>query len=358
MTDQQHETQPAQPAVDRRMGPRKPSFFATTALVLVLLAIGALAWQWYSTRQHFIELEQILTQRLENYGNESQRMQALVNLAAERSTEAVASAELLEQKLAESRAQQDALHIIYQELANNREERVITEIEQLLVIANQQLLLAGNVKPALLALQTADIKLQQLDTALAIQLRKSIGQDIQRLQSLPLVDTAGMSLRLESIADSVDTLPLVSERHPAPEPAPAPAAETEPWRQFAQEVWEDLKHMVRLERIDRPEPPLLAPQQEFFLRENLKLRLLTARIALLQHNEASYRADLQTAQQWIRNYFDTRESATKNVLGALQQLSSSNIVIELPDISESLGLANKYKITLDHGDSQIQARDR
>ena len=108
--------------------------------------------------------------------------------------------------------------------------------------------------------------------------------------------------------------------------------------------------MVRLERIDRPEPPLLPPEQEFFLRENLKLRLLTARIALLQHDEASYRADLQTAEQWLRNYFDLRHRATQAALVNIQQLSSSNIVIELPDISESLGLLNRYKLTLEHGE--------
>ena len=330
--------------------PRKSSFVAKAALLLALALICALAWQWYSTRQRFIAMELLLTQRLEGYEDSNQRMKALTKLASERSTEAITHASLLEQKLAASRDEEDALQIIYRELSNNREERVISEIEQLMIIANQQLLLAGNVKPALLALQTADARLQQLNTAQALQLRKSIAQDIQRLQSLPLVDTAGMSLRLENLADSIDELPLVSDRHPTPEPVQAPSWDTNPWRRFAQEVWHDLKRMVRLERIDRPEPPLLPPEQEFFLRENLKLRLLTARIALLQHDEESYRADLQTAEQWLRNYFDLSDRATQAALVNIQQLSSSNIVIELPDISESLGLVNRYKLTLDHGE--------
>jgi uroporphyrin-3 C-methyltransferase len=328
--------------------PRKSSFAARMALLLALALICALAWQWYGTRQRFIAMELLLTQRLEAYDDNNQRMKALTKLASERSTEAIAHATLLEQKLAASRDEEDALQIIYRELSNNREERVISEIEQLMVIANQQLLLAGNVKPALLALQTADARLQQLDTAQALQLRKSIAQDIQRLQSLPLVDTAGMSLRLENLADSVDELPLVSERHPTPEPMETPSWNTNPWHRFAQEVWHDLKRLVRLERIDRPEPPLLPPEQEFFLRENLKLRLLTARIALLQHDESSYRADLQTAEQWLRDYFDLREKATQAALVNIQQLSSSNIMIELPDISASLGLVNRYKLTLEH----------
>ena len=353
MNDQ---TQPLQEtAIVPSTRPRKSSFAAKAALLLALVLICALAWQWYNTRQRFIAMELLLTQRLESYGESNQRMKALTKLAGERSSEAITHAALLEQKLAAANDEEDALQIIYRELSNNREERVISEIEQLMIIANQQLLLAGNVKPALLALQTADARLQQLDTAQALQLRKSVAQDIQRLQSLPLVDTAGMSLRLENLADSVDKLTLVSERHPTPGPALAPSWDANPWRRFAQEVWSDLKHMVRLERIDRPEPPLLPPEQEFFLRENLKLRLLTARIALLQHDEASYRADLQTAEQWLRNYFDLRERATQAALINIQQLSSSNIVIELPDISESLGLVNRYKLTLDHG-NELQER--
>ena len=348
MNDQTQSVQEAAIVPDSK--PRKSSFAAQVALLLTLALICALAWQWYSTRQRFNAMELLLTQRLEAYEDSNQRMQALTKLASERSTEAIAHATLLEQKLAASRDEEAALQIIYRELSNNREERVISEVEQLMIIANQQLLLAGNVKPALLALQTADGRLQQLNTAQALQLRKSIAQDIQRLQSLPLVDTAGMSLRLENLADSVDELSLVSERHPTSEPVQAQSWDINPWRRIAQEVWHDLKRMVRLERIDRPEPPLLPPEQEFFLRENLKLRLLTARIALLQHDEASYRADLQTAEQWLRNYFDLRHRATQAALVNIQQLSSSNIVIELPDISESLGLLNRYKLTLEHGE--------
>lgn len=350
------QTPPEQPNAQNSSRRRQPSLLATLALILVLLAICALAWQWYSTRQQFRALELTLTQRLTEYGETSQQMQALAKLASERSSEAIAQVALLEQKIAESRDQQEALQAIYQELSNTRADRVITEVEQLLTIANQQLLLAGNVKPALLALQTADSRLQHLDTAQSVQLRKSIEKDIQRLQSLPLIDTTGLSVRLETLAQSVDELPLVSDRHPPANVQPAPTWESDPWRRFIQEVWQDLKRMVRLERIDRPEPPLLAPEQEFFLRENLKLRLLTARIALLQHDEASYRADMETAEQWLRNHFDLRESATQAALAKIQQLSASDIVIELPDLSESLGLANKYKLMLGPADNESQAQ--
>jgi len=326
---------------------RKPSLFAITALVLVLIALCVLAWQWLNTRQRFTQLEQTLTQRLEQYGADNQRSLALSKNADERSAEASARSTLLEQKLAESRDQQEALQTLYLELANTREERVIAEVEQLMIIANQQLQLAGNVKPALLALQSADNHLQHLDTPRAIQLRKAITQDIARLQSLPLVDITGMNLKLESLISSIDKLPLVSERLAVPVTISASDSNASPMHRLAQEIWQDIKGMVRLERVEHPEPPLLAPDQAFFLRENIKLRLLTARIALLQHDEVTYRADLLAAEHWIKSYFDVRETATKSVLSTIKQLSASNVVIQMPDIRESLDLVSKYKLALE-----------
>lgn len=331
-----------------------PSFFATAALALALIALGVVTWQWLNTRHRFIDIEQALTTRLEQYSANNQQSLAISKQADEHSTEAAARTELLEQKLAESRDQQEALQTLYMELANNREERVIAEVEQLMIIANQQLQLAGNIKPALLALQTADTRLQQLDTPQVTQLRKAIAQNIQQLQSLPQVDIVGMSLKLENLAENIDNLPLVSERHPVTATALRPDWDSNPWRRLAQEVWQDLKLMVRLERVDRPEPPLLAPDQTFFLRENIKLRLLTARIALLQHDEATYRADLQAAEQWLTGHFDTREAATQSALATIKQLSANDIVIQIPDISESLGLISKYKLSLERGHSADQ----
>ncbi len=109
-----------------------------------------------------------------------------------------------------------------------------------------------------------------------------------------------------------------------------------------------MKSMIRIERIDRPEPPLLPPEQAYFLRESLKLRLLTARIALLQRDEASYRADLQTADSWLKQHFDTHDAATQAALATLRQLSQNYLTIEVPDISETMNAISKYKLSLEH----------
>lgn len=357
MTEQQSPDTQIPPAAPIQLS-RKPSSLAWIALLLALAAIAFISWQALHTRQRLNGLEQSLTQRLEQFNGSNQQSLAFAKNADERSTEATSRIIRLEQQLAESRDQQEALQTLYLELVNNHDERVIAEVEQLLVIANQQLQLAGNIKPALLALQTADSRLQQMDSVPAVQLRKAIAKDIQRLQELPQIDTIGISLKLENLIEGINKLPLVSDRHPKATIAEATMAEENQFRRLLREIWDDLKHMIRLERVDRPEPPLLAPDQTFFLRENLKLHLLTARTALLQHDESSYRADLHQAEHWIRNYFDLREQSTIAALDTLKQLSASSIVIQLPDISETLGLASKYKLTLERANNSERANDR
>jgi uroporphyrin-3 C-methyltransferase len=333
------------PAVETE--PPSGGFYPKTALLLAVIALVIAIWQVFNARHDFSQQEKALTKRLEQFNANNQQSLALSKNADERSTDIAARISLLDQKLAESLDQQESLQTLYLELANNREERIVSEVEQLLTIANQQLQLAGNVKQALLALQTADTRLQQLDSPQVIQLRKAISQDIQRLQALPLIDIVGMSLKLENLAGIIDTLPLVSERHPSKPAITVAAAENSAWRRLLQEIWHDMKSMIRIERIDRPEPPLLAPEQDFFLRENIKLRILTARIALLQHDEDTYRSDLEATEQWLNNHFDTREGITQNALLTVKQLLANDIVLQIPDINDSLALVSKYKLSLE-----------
>lgn len=323
---------------------------SAVALIVALVAIALLAWQWLDSRQRFSALELSLSQRLNEFDTRNRESQLLAKKAEESSTQSAARLAVLEQKLAESRSQQDALQALYQEFANNRDERVVSEVEQLLVIAGEQLHLAGNLKAALMALQTADMRLQQLDKPQAIQLRKLIGKDIERLQALPGIDVVGASLRLEGMAVMVDKLPLISEHHPrAASDSTAPDYEPNAWRRLAGEIWQDIRQLVRIERIDRPEPPLLTPEQSYFLRENLRLRLLTARIALLQHDESTYHADLREAEDWLKRYFDTTDKNVQNTIATIHQLAGSAINIQLPDISETLNAAGRYKLSLEKG---------
>ncbi len=199
------------------------------ALAVAIVALLATAWQWLDQRKRTAKLENTLSQRLNQFDERNRETLTLSKHAEESTSQAGAKIALLEQRLEESRAQQEALQTLYVELANNRDAWTITEAEQLVIIASQQLQLAGNVKPALLALQTADSRLQELDKPQVIQLRKVLGKDIQKLQALPTIDVVGMSLKLESVVDAADKLILAGERHPRQDATPMPDWSVSPW---------------------------------------------------------------------------------------------------------------------------------
>lgn len=328
---------------------RSAIFGVKSIAILCLLVLFFVIWQWFQTRHAVNQIESSLTQKLEQFNEKNQQSLALSRNADDRSANTVARISLLEQQFEKSLDQQQALETLYTELADNREERVISEVEQLLVISNQQLQLAGNVKLALVALQTADSRLQQLDTPQANQLRKSLSHNIQQLQDLPLVDTLGISLKLENLSHSIDHLPLASESMPKQQsPFQAESEQANKWQNLLDEIWYDIKHMIVIERVDRPQTPLLSPDQSYFVRENIKLHILTARVALLQHDEITYKADLLTTKNWLNAHFDLRDADAKSAIATIQELSSNAINIQMPDIEESLTLASTYKLSLEH----------
>jgi uroporphyrin-3 C-methyltransferase len=155
-----------------------------------------------------------------------------------------------------------------------------------------------------------------------------------------------MSMRIDQLAAKVDTLPLAfDERAESNPPAKEAAAADERgfWSRLSAEVWNELRQLVVVRQVGNAEPPLLPPSQAYFVRENLRLRLLNARLSLIARDEAGYREDLRTAQRWIQRYFDPRSKQTADALNQLKQLSSTTVSFELPSITESLEAVRGYK---------------
>ncbi|MBS4098652.1 MAG: uroporphyrinogen-III C-methyltransferase [Sulfuricella sp.] len=320
------------------------------ALATAVVALVLLGWQWFDTRQQFNAVEQTVGKKLGEFDTRNKESAINSAQAREDMKQALVKVGLLEQKLAESQGQQVALEAMYQELSRNRDEWVLAEIEQILLTASQQLQLAGDAKAALIALQTADSRLQRYDKPLFIPLRKAVNQDIQRLQALPLVDVAGYTLKLDGLVAALDDLPLlVGEEIAEERSTPKARPDDNPWTKLSREIWQDMKQLVRIQNMENPQAPLLPPTQAYFLRENLKLRLLSARLAVLRHDESGYKSDLKTAEEWLRRYFDLKSKAGKTALTSLKQLASSSVAIELPDISASLNAARSFKLTRDKG---------
>ncbi len=311
------------------------------AMVLALVALGLALWQMHGTRQELDGVRQDVAKRLADVDAQSKASRIASDQLREATREAAVKIGVLEAKLAESQSQQIALEALYQDLSRNRDEWAFAELEQTLLIAGQQLQLAGNVKTALIALQATDTRLQAMNRPQLTALRNAIGRDIARLKAAPAIDTAGLSARIDALLAGVDKLPLAAETRPAVDatkgaPAPASDANTGAAARFWREVWGDLKQLVRVQRIDRADVPLLSPAQTFFLRENLKLRLLTARMALLTRDQATFRNDLKAAREWLARYFDARDKSVASAVSSLNSLQSADIQIELPDIAATL----------------------
>ena len=322
---------------------RPPVLIATIALVL-------LGWQWIETRSRLSEVREELARRLSEGDAVAREARALARQGQESLQSLQAKVGALDAKLAETQGQQLALDAMYQELSRSRDERLLAEIEQAVSIAAQQLQLAGNVEAALIALQGADARLARAANARFLGLRKLLARDIEKLKALPTADISGIALKLETVAAVVDSMPLAHEQRPV---AAAPAkpskspADLSFWQGLALEIWTDTKQLVRLERIDRPEPGLLSPSQSFFLRENLKLRLVNARLALLSRDGRSFREDIRQARDWLERYFDTRAKPVQTALASLKTLGAADIATEPPSLDETLNTLRNFKVAQD-----------
>ena len=338
---------PASPAAARSVPQSAPgSRLFAVALVLLAVIVAAL---WLDTRGRIGATQEELAKRLHDIEIESREARAGARQAQEGLRDAQAKVGALEAKLAESQNQQVALEALYQELARNRDEWQLAEIEQVLAIAQQQLQLSGNVRAALLALQLAESRLSRADRPQFLPVRRALTRDIDRLKSLPMLDLPGLSLAIDRLVASVDALPLAFDERlerPAAAKAAKPggaAAEENVFARLGGEIWRELRQLVVIRRIDAPEPPFIAPQQAWFLRENLKLRLLNARIELLTRDEAGYRENLRVAQGWIQRYFDVRAKASQAALAQIKQLGAASVSFEPPGITESLEAVRGFK---------------
>lgn len=333
----------AAPATSKTDGPR---LYAGLALLIAIATFAFTAWQWYDSRVQLDTLRQELAQKLAEAETQSRDGQLIAKQVRQAGDEERVKIGILENKLAESQTQQVALEALYQELSRNRDEWTFAEIEQSLQLASQQLQLAGNVKAALIALANAETRLQRMDHPQLAPLRKALNRDIERLKALPYVDTVGISVRIDTLISAVDTLPLAMEARPmsvAPAPSSSAGTDSNPWMRFWREAWGEIKQMVRIQHMDKPDVPLLAPSQSFFLRENLKLRLIGARLSLLTRDQTSYKADLRAASDWLDKYFDTNDKSVAAVLTTLRTLLDSDITIEVPEIDSTLDALRSYR---------------
>lgn len=315
------------------------------ALIVALAAAGFSGYQWYQDRGADNVLRRELAQRLAAMDAQNKDAAARIVQAAAALREAEIKVGVLESKLAESQGQQIALEALYQELSRNRDEWAFADIEQSVLLASQQLQVAANVRTALIGLENVETRLQRMDQPRYSALRRALGRDIERLKALPLVDVYATASRIDDAMAAIDRLPLAMDARarPVAEVAPAAAADVPAWERIAREAWRELRQLVRVQSSGVQEAALLAPEQVFFLRENLKLRLLGARIALLSRDAKSYRVDLQAALTALERHFDARDSAVTTAIATLRKLQAAQVETDLPDLQETLEALRKLR---------------
>ncbi len=324
-------------------------------LCAVMAAAAIAAWQWYEASNKIKGLQQKFETRMveidasiENRLAEVDSSEELRNISDEvrkKREETDARFKLLEADLTESIGKQKILEGLYQDLAPNRNEATMEEVEQLLLIANQQLRLANNVKSALVAMQEADVRLQRINHPQISHLQNVLAKDMDLLKAVPKVDTVGISLSLDSLAETIDQLPLAMEEALPPKTNDAPHKPQTSGgmlQDFLLEIWADIKKLVRIEHVGKQDIP--PPSHSYFLRENLKLRLLAAHNALLARDAVNFKANLKTSIEWINKHFNNKSKLGISMLETISQLHGNEIAIDLPNISTSYDAVRKYRL--------------
>jgi uroporphyrin-3 C-methyltransferase len=334
-------------------GPRGNRWAGPLAVLAAAVA-AVVGWQVFELRSNAAEMRQEFAQRLAAADASVTEGRALSRQQHESIAALQGKLGALQSQVEATEGQAAALESLYQEFSRTREDRLMAETEQAIGIAAQQLQLAGNLEAALIALQGAEARLAAQERGQLQSLRRALQRDIDSLKALPQVDVPGIALRLETLLAQADTLPLGFAGEPGAQPQAegdraqsGEASSLDFIASLAHEVWRELRALVRVERLDQTDPVLLGPAQSTFLRENLKIRLLTARLALLARDGRTYAADLAQARSWIERFFDLRDERVQQAQAELRALEALPVRVEVPELTESLAALR-----------QLQARSR
>lgn len=345
-------TESATPTLEAPSTPRGEQRKARPLSVVAWLVLGAVAvagvWVALQARQRVQEIEQELVRRQSAAQEQVTEARMLARQAREAALEAAAKVALLEARVAEVAVQRSQIEELVQSMSRSRDENVLLDIDASLRVAQRQSLITGSAEPLVAALVQADERLARYDQPRLEGVRRAVARDLDRIKSVGVTDIAALTVKLDEATRLVDESALLAAAAPraasAPTPASAPekasAAPAPTWRQawdtFGRNLWAEIRSLVRVTPVEHPEAALLAPEQGFFLRENLKLRLLNARLALLSRQFDLARGDVLAAQRLLERYFD-RTSRKVVLLGELLgQVAAQARHVNLPRPDETL----------------------
>ena len=326
--------------------------------LLVVLSAGALGLAW-NTQQRLKLAELEIVKRQEDSGTQAAEARLLARQSESAARETAAKVALLEARVAETSLQRSQLEELIQSLSRSRDENVLSDVDAALRLALQQSAITGSAEPLLSALRQADERLARYQQPRMDRVRRAVLQDLDRVKAAGTVDVQSLAIRIDETVRAIDDLPLLaaidrrgakretasrvageraSDAGSSAPPATGASAVGGPgpqWldarlRSMLHQVWAEVRDLVRVTRVDEPEAALLAPEQAFFLRENLKLRLLNARLALLSRQFDTVQADLRDAQGSLDRYFDKGSRRVELAREQLRQVAQQARQVTVP----------------------------
>lgn len=332
------------------------SLFAT---LLAVLALAGSAFTWYQAQVERVAQNSDLAIGVTEIGGDVARLgDAVARVQAEQNksvSEAQLSAKVLEAtsnfdlRLRDIDGNQNELRAaidkVKEDMQKGVNDFVVDEVSQLLKLANNSALFSSDTTSAIKALSLADIQLKELADPRFSEVRRKINEEIAVLKGIEPLDFESLTARLNALAKTVPDLPLANEP-----PAQSKVkivqdtqAEEVSWRSELRQMWRDIINSIQVQRVDQPPKPLLAPQQRYFLNQNLQLNFAKAELALLQNYPTIYLRSLEDAEQWLSDYFDLKNSDVLATLAEIKELKETELTQELPSVAESYDLLQSIK---------------
>jgi uroporphyrin-III C-methyltransferase len=340
-----------------------PLMFVLIALCVGSLVFSGLLWSKLSRIQ-----ENLARQSLDA-STQSVEAKVLAKSAQDAVRETAARQSVMEAKISEVSLQRTQLEELMTSLSRSRDENLVVDIDSALRLAQQQASLTGSAEPLLAALRAAEQRIARAAQPRLAPLQRAIAKDTERIKTATLADTPGLLVKLDELARMAGELPLANAVAPPSQNATAKAAAAaaatksaasaakpagaasesaagsisttlSQWPQWLQNIFgavrDEARGLVRVSRIDNPEAALLSPEQGFFVRENLKLKILNARLGLLARQSEASRSDLQQAASSLDKYFDVTARSTQQAQALVVQLQAQMKSTELPRIDDTL----------------------
>jgi len=233
----------------------------------------------------------------------------------------------------------DSLTALFDQYPVNNLDWALNEVEYLLIIATHRLLLEQDVNTALSAMKAAGLRLRDLGDPNLIPVREQLADDVNKLQSIHLVDISGMAIYIADLISRSNDLPLKTDTIKINSEENIDKNEgnkNTSWRDLPSLIWAEIKSLLIIKRTGETARPLLSSKEEYFLYHNLRLELESARLSVLRRDTENMRISIHILIDWLNEYFDTNTAAVVNIIDTLKQMSSVELNPELPSINSSL----------------------